>query len=96
MRTLITGATGLIGRHVITNIQDPVVLSRNPSEARRSLGGVDTYGWSPEAGSPPSEIDHFWPSYRLTQQGPASREEELVKWKNVKENWRTASLVRRN
>ncbi len=37
MRALITGATGLIGRQLIRNIESPVVLSRRPGEARRRL-----------------------------------------------------------
>lgn len=55
MRTLVTGATGLIGRQLFRNIENPVVLSRQPSEAQRRLGHVETYLWEPEARPAPSE-----------------------------------------
>lgn len=55
MRILVTGATGLIGRHLLRNLENAVVLSRRPSEARMSLGPVEAYLWEPEAGPAPSE-----------------------------------------
>lgn len=55
MRTLVTGATGLIGRHLLGSIDNAVVLSRRPSEARRSLGSVETHFWEPEVVHVPSE-----------------------------------------
>jgi uncharacterized protein (TIGR01777 family) len=55
MRTLVTGATGLIGRQLLRSIENPVVLSRQASEARRRLGPFETYLWEPEAGPAPSE-----------------------------------------
>jgi uncharacterized protein len=54
MRTLVTGATGLIGRHLLGSIENAVVLSRRPGEARRSLGPVEIHFWEPEAGPAPS------------------------------------------
>jgi NAD dependent epimerase/dehydratase family enzyme len=55
MKALITGATGLIGRRLLGDIENPVVLSRRPGEARRLLGPVEAYLWHPETGSAPSE-----------------------------------------
>lgn len=55
MRALVTGATGLIGRQLLKSLQNPVVLSRRPSEARRLLGPVEAYLWEPETGPAPSE-----------------------------------------
>jgi uncharacterized protein YbjT (DUF2867 family) len=55
MRTLVTGATGLIGRQLLRSIENPVVLSRQPSEARRRFGPVEAYLWAPEAGPAPSQ-----------------------------------------
>ena len=55
MRTLVTGATGLIGRPLLRSIESAVVLSRRPSEARRSLGPIEAHYWEPEVGPPPSE-----------------------------------------
>jgi NAD dependent epimerase/dehydratase family enzyme len=54
MRALITGgATGLIGRQLIRNIESPVVLSRSPGEARRLLRSVEVHLWEPESGPAP-------------------------------------------
>jgi uncharacterized protein len=55
MRALITGATGLVGKHLLGRIEDTVVLSRNPDEARRRLGKVEAHAWNPESGPAPAE-----------------------------------------
>ncbi len=55
MRALITGATGLVGKHLLGRIEDAVVLSRNPDEARRRLGKVEAHAWNPERGPAPAE-----------------------------------------
>ncbi len=54
MKALVTGATGLIGRHLICHLQNPVVLSRDPDLARATLDGVRAHAWTPEAGPPPA------------------------------------------
>jgi uncharacterized protein (TIGR01777 family) len=54
MRALVTGATGFIGRRLVTLFSRPVVLSRDPTRARRTLGEVEAYAWEPEAGPPPA------------------------------------------
>jgi hypothetical protein len=53
MRTLITGATGLIGRALVSRVGSAVVLSRHPEQAAQRLGSVEAYAWSAEAGPPP-------------------------------------------
>jgi len=55
MRTLVTGATGLVGKHLLGRIENSVVLSRRPDEARRRLGNVEVHAWNPEAGPVPIE-----------------------------------------
>jgi uncharacterized protein (TIGR01777 family) len=55
MRALITGATGLVGKHLLGRIEDAVVLSRNPDQARRRLGKVEAHAWNPERGPAPAE-----------------------------------------
>jgi uncharacterized protein (TIGR01777 family) len=55
MRALITGATGLIGRQLLGSVENPVVLSRRPDEARRILGFVEAHQWDPESGPAPSD-----------------------------------------
>ena len=55
MRTLITGATGLVGKHLVGRLEDVVVVSRNADEARRRLGKVEAHAWNPEAGPAPAD-----------------------------------------
>ncbi len=56
MRALVTGGTGFIGRRLVKRLERPVVLSRNPDEARKTLGpGVEAYRWYAETGPPPPE-----------------------------------------
>ena len=37
MRALITGATGFVGGRLLPLIAEPVVLSRNPQQAREKI-----------------------------------------------------------
>src|SRR5437867_7309421 len=56
MRALVTGATGFIGRTLLSKLQQPAVLSRDAERARRALGpGVPVFSWDPEAALPPAE-----------------------------------------
>jgi len=55
MRTLVTGATGLIGLRVVERLGRAVVLSRDPEQARRALPAAEAYPWVPEAGPPPAD-----------------------------------------
>lgn len=45
MRTLVTGATGLIGRELVRSLGGAVVLSRNAQQARELLGEVEAHVW---------------------------------------------------
>ena len=54
MRTLVTGATGLIGRALIGRLEGAVVLSRDPDQAKRRLPTAFAHAWAPEAGPPPA------------------------------------------
>jgi uncharacterized protein len=53
MRTLVTGATGLVGTQLLSRIENAVVLSRRPDEAAQALGQVEALAWNPEAGPAP-------------------------------------------
>ncbi|MHB8971547.1 MAG: TIGR01777 family oxidoreductase [Pirellulaceae bacterium] len=55
MQTLVTGATGFIGRHLLPHLQRPVVLSRAGARQRAALGALDvtSYDWSIAKGPPP-------------------------------------------
>ncbi|MEX2120296.1 MAG: TIGR01777 family oxidoreductase [Pirellulales bacterium] len=55
MRALITGATGFVGRALLTHIEQPVVLSRDARQARAVLGDVEIHAWDPGSGPPPAE-----------------------------------------
>lgn len=57
MQTLVTGATGFIGRHLLPHLQRPVVLSRFGSRQRLVFGALDvtTYDWSLAKGPPPAQ-----------------------------------------
>lgn len=57
MKTLVTGATGFIGKRLIGRLDEPVVLSRNAERARRELGNpqVQVHAWDPLAGPPTAE-----------------------------------------
>lgn len=55
MRTLITGATGLIGRGLVARVDDPVVLTRDPERAKSHLTRAVVHPWHAESGLPPSE-----------------------------------------
>ncbi len=52
-RTLITGATGLVGHALLSKLSNPVVLTRDPARARGTLGRVEAHGWEPAADLPP-------------------------------------------
>ena len=54
MRTLVTGATGLIGRALLNRLGHAVVLTRNPERAKHIVPKVEAHAWSPEAGPPPA------------------------------------------
>ncbi len=53
MRALVTGATGFIGRPLLSKLDAAAVLTRDPERARRSLPGADAHAWAPEVGPPP-------------------------------------------
>jgi len=54
MRTLVTGATGFIGSHLLELLEDPVVVTRNAESARRRLGSkIPLVEWDPGGGPLP-------------------------------------------
>jgi uncharacterized protein len=56
MRTLLTGATGFIGRHLLPHLAEPVVLSRSGARSLAALSGqkATVFPWLPQAGPPPA------------------------------------------
>lgn len=56
MNALVSGATGLVGRRLVRNLEHCAVLGRDPAKVRSRLGeGVSMFAWSPEQGPPPAE-----------------------------------------
>lgn len=56
MKTLITGATGFVGRQLVARLEQPHVLSRDPERARSKLGDVQAFAWpEPEKAPPPAD-----------------------------------------
>ncbi len=56
MKTLVTGATGLIGSALVPRLERAVILSREPDAARGKFPGAEAFGWTPEAGPPPGSV----------------------------------------
>ena len=54
MRALVTGATGFIGRTLLQQIAEPVILSRNPQGAHKCARAEFHY-WDPLSGLPPAD-----------------------------------------
>ncbi len=57
MRALVTGGTGFVGKRLISKLDNPVVLSRDPAKAEKALSAykVKAYAWEPTSGHPPAE-----------------------------------------
>lgn len=57
MTTLMTGATGFVGRQLIQQLDRPVILSRDAARARKQLAPseVTAFDWDPNSGAPPAE-----------------------------------------
>jgi uncharacterized protein len=55
VKALVTGATGLVGRELCAQLEQPVVLSRDAAQAEQRLGrGARAFAWQPESGAPPA------------------------------------------
>ena len=55
MRTLITGATGLLGKKLLAKLDNAVVLTRDAGRVHAERGQVEVHRWEPEAGPAPLE-----------------------------------------
>ncbi|MEE2835100.1 MAG: TIGR01777 family oxidoreductase [Myxococcota bacterium] len=53
MKSVITGATGLIGMRLAQGLDQPTILSRNPERAQRLMPGAQAVGWAPEREAAP-------------------------------------------
>lgn len=59
MRVLVTGATGFVGKRLLTKLHQPVLLSRNPRQAEKTFSGcgIQAFAWDPE--NQPAPADAF-------------------------------------
>lgn len=56
MRALVTGATGFLGKKLLSRLERPVVLSRDTAAARARLGSeVPVFAWDPQREAAPRE-----------------------------------------
>ena len=58
MRTLVTGATGFLGRAICSRLESPVILSRDAVAAKTRLPGATAHAWDWEQGAPNPEVFH--------------------------------------
>lgn len=59
MRTLVTGATGFVGRRLISRLQQPVVLSRNAARAKEQLQTPGLTAWDWDIARDPAPKEAF-------------------------------------
>lgn len=57
MKALLTGATGLIGKHLVTRLTEPRVLARDPERARSELGITEALAWDSARAVPGEALD---------------------------------------
>jgi uncharacterized protein (TIGR01777 family) len=57
MKALVTGATGLVGGHLLPRLAAPRVLARDPARARAKLGTDDVMPWQTDAPVPVSAFE---------------------------------------
>lgn len=75
MRALVTGATGFIGRRLLTRLDRPIVLSRRAALARRMLASFDVtaFDWNPEREpAPAAALDDVDALFHLAGESVAS------------------------
>jgi uncharacterized protein (TIGR01777 family) len=56
MKALVTGATGLIGRHLVPTLEYARVLARDPDRARAAPGVAEALAWDSERPVPPQAL----------------------------------------
>lgn len=59
MKTLVTGATGFVGRELLSHLESPVVLSRNADRATESLSEFNVTAHSWDATNEPAPPEAF-------------------------------------
>src|SRR4051794_8895003 len=56
MKALVTGASGFVGRRLLSKLEEPVVLTRDEKKASKALElfHATVFAWDPMAGPPPA------------------------------------------
>jgi uncharacterized protein (TIGR01777 family) len=57
LKALVTGATGLIGGHLVAKLDHPRVLARSPERATAKLGAAEAFAWSASEPVPRAAIE---------------------------------------
>jgi len=47
MRSLVIGATGFVGSHLVSKLDQPVLLGRDPKRIQKLFGDVEAHSWTP-------------------------------------------------
>jgi uncharacterized protein (TIGR01777 family) len=85
-KALVSGATGLIGRHLIAQLHEPRVLGRNPARAREQLGVKDALAWSAEQTIPARALDGVDAVFHLAGDPIAGGRLTAAKKQNVRDS----------
>lgn len=97
MRALVTGATGFIGKHLLTKLNEPVVLTRNPQQHVSFDPSVTVNAWDPMSGPLPAEfLDGVDVLFHLAGEPVASGRWTARKKAHIRDSRRvgTANVVR--
>jgi len=72
MTALVTGATGLIGRHLVAKLDRPRALARSPERASASLG-IESFAWTSSEPVPPKALEGVDTVFHLAGEPIAGR-----------------------
>lgn len=73
MKALVTGATGLIGRHLVRTLEYARVLARDPDRARAQPGVVEAIAWNSERPVPSQALRDIDVIFHLAGEPIAAR-----------------------
>ena len=86
MKSLVSGATGFIGRALCARLVEPAVLSRDPDRARASLRGARAFAWRPGAPPPREAFDGVDAVFHLAAEPLAGGRLDPEKARRVRES----------
>jgi hypothetical protein len=86
MKSLVTGATGFIGRALRARLQDPVILSRDPDRTRASMSVSRAFAWDLAAAPPLEAFDGVEAVFHLAAEPLAGGRLDPGKARRVRES----------